>query len=341
MNSNKRLLKEIQKLYIQQTQRELLENDYLIHYNEENTNELYAIIKAPVDSVYKHCFVRLNFKIPENYPHSPPEVSFVNYDGVRIHPNMYESGKCCATILNTWGDDVYEKWTSSMGIETILLTFHSFLDNHPYMYEPGGRDDETYTIYVKHQRWYSCLIQYLQNETIDIFNQFIHNYLLLNIEEIFMDLQILNQEYPSGRYYCRCFEIEHYVVNYERIMIQLQNYYHYIDFTDKIIEDEEGEQNIISFEEFINKDYKCNICFDTSSEENALKLLCNHSFHEQCLYDHIKQNYSLCPMCRTEIQNEEMKNLLQKIEWIINPQTKRRVKIGSRTYNYLKENGII
>ena len=46
-------------------------------------------------------------------------------------------------------------------------------------------------------------------------------------------------------------------------------------------------------------------------------------------------------MCRTKITNDEIKALLQRVEWIINPETKRRVKIGSRTYKYLKESGVI
>ena len=189
-HSNRRFLKEIRQLYVQQSQRELLDNDYLIHYNETDINRLHAIIRAPSDSVYKHKFVRLDLKIPDNYPHSPPEVTFVNYDGVRIHPNMYENGKCCATILNTWGDSKFEKWTSSMGIETILLTFHSFLDNNPYMYEPGGRDDPSYTVYVMYQSWVSCLIRYLQQEKIETFNNFIHNYMMVNIDSIFIDLSV-------------------------------------------------------------------------------------------------------------------------------------------------------
>ena len=48
-------------------------------------------------------------------------------------------------------------------------------------------------------------------------------------------------------------------------------------------------------------------------------------------------------MCRKNIENE-----LDKIQenvsselWIKNPLTKRRVKIGSKTYKYLKENDII
>lgn len=347
MNVNKRLLKEIRELYIQQNQKALLDNDYIIYYDDMNINKVYAIIRAPYDSVYRHRFIRLNITISDNYPYSPPDVSFVNYNCVRIHPNMYENGKCCATILNTWGDDVYEKWTSSMGIETILLTFHSFLDNNPYMYEPGGRDDTTYTDYVKHESWYSCLIVYLQNETVDTFTQFMHNYLMMNIEEIFRDLYLLKEEYPTGYYNCRCFEIDNYIIDYDKIIIKLQNSYNYIDYIERKYDD---DIILESFDEFINKEYICNICFDTNenennniseSDNNIIKLSCNHSFHERCLYNHVKQNHKLCSMCRNVISDNEINKLFKKFEWIINPLTKRRIKVGGKTYLYLKDNGHI
>ena len=340
MNSNKRLLKEIKELYIQQNQKALLDNDYLIYYDDININKVYAIIKAPDDSVYRHKFIRLNITIPDNYPYSPPEVVFINYNCVRIHPNMYENGKCCATILNTWGDDVYEKWTSSMGIETILLTFHSFLDNNPYMYEPGGRNDTTYTDYVKHESWYSCLLVYLQNETIETFIQYMHNYLMMNIDNIFQDLYLLKTEYPTGYYNCRCFEIDNYIIDYDKIIIKLQNSYNYIDYIERRYADD--DDILESFDEFINKEYNCNICFDTNQNENEIiKLLCDHSFHDLCLYNHVKQNHKLCSMCRNVISDSEIDILFKKIEWIINPLTKRRIKVGGKTYMYLKDNGYI
>ena len=341
MNSNKRLLKEIRELYICQNQKELLDNNYLIYYDETNINKVYAIIKAPHDSIYRHKFIRLNITIPDNYPYSPPEVTFINYHNVRIHPNMYENGKCCATILNTWGDNIYEKWTSSMGIETILLTFHSFLDNNPYMYEPGGRDDTTYTVYVKHQSWYSCLIAYLQNETIELFNQYIHNYLMLNIDEIFKDLQLLKDEYPNGYYVCRCFEIDDYTIDYDKIIVNLQNSYNYIDYIEKNVDIIDNDL-LYSFNDFINQEYNCNICFDTNQQEqNTIKLSCNHTFHEKCLYDHIKENCKLCSMCRKELSENEIQKLFLNIEWMINPLTKRRIKIGGKTHIYLQKNGLL
>jgi ubiquitin-protein ligase len=342
MNINKRLLKEIKKLYNEQLQKPLLENDYLIYYNEQDMNKVHAIIKAPYDSVYRHKFIRLDFNIPENYPHSPPEVHFVNHDSVRIHPNMYEDGKCCASILNTWGDSKYEKWTSSMGIETILLTFHSFLDNNPYTYEPGGGDDVSYTTFVQYQSWFTCLIRYLQNEKIELFNQLISNYLLCNIEQIFNDLNILDQQYPYGYYNSRCFEIDRYLVDYKRLITVLQNYYNYIDFTENVLD---SDDIMINYEEFINKEYICSICYDTNNSAviDEIKLECTHNFHNECLKSHIDKNFSICPMCRSELTTNDLKllNVISKKEWIINPLTKRKVKIGSRTYNYLIENGII
>lgn len=341
---NKRLLKELRNLYIQQNGKELLQNDYLIHFDETNINNVSALIKAPYDSVYRHKFIRLDFKIPDNYPHSPPEVFFVNHDDVRIHPNMYENGKCCSTILNTWGDSKYEKWTSSMGIETILLTFHSFLDNNPYSYEPGGRDDDTYTVYVLYQSWITCLIRYLQYETIPQFKQMMHNYMMVNINGIFDDLDGLEVEYPYDTYYSRCFEIDNFVINYDRIRQTMQNHYNYIDYIENIVED---DGDALDYAQFLNTDYDCNICFDTNDcNTTHCSIECGHKFHKTCLKTHIENNSNVCPMCRKEISESDIKlcddvSPREDANWIINPLTKRRVKVGSRTWKYLIDEGVI
>jgi ubiquitin-protein ligase len=337
---NKRFRKEIKSLYLQQSQKPLLENDYLVFHDESNINRLHTIIKAPYDSVYRHKFIRLDFEIPDNYPHSPPKVTFVNHDSVRIHPNMYQDGKCCSTILNTWPSE-NEKWTSSMGIETILLTFHSFLDNNPYTYEPGGRDDPTYTNYVKYQSWITCLIRYLQYEKIDTFKEYMYNYLLLNIDSIFTELSQLNEMYPRGYYNTKCFEIENYIIDYKMISEKLQDHYNYIYFTENNGDSDVDEE--FTFEMFLNKDFTCSICFDTNENttesEDIVTLECKHKFHKTCLKTHVEINNKICPMCRKDIKEKTEEE--RESEWIINPLTKRRVKIGSRTFKYLKENNVI
>jgi ubiquitin-protein ligase len=345
---NKRLLKEIRNLIIEQNKKPLLENDYLVAFDETNINKVQAIIKCPYDSVYRHKFVRLNFDLPEDYPHSPPKVTFVNYDGVRIHPNMYEDGKCCSTILNTWPSD-NEKWTSSMGIETILLTFHSFFDNNPYTYEPGGRDDPSYTEYVLYQSWKTCLLRYIHDYSQpQIFTTFIHNYLMTYLEDIFNDLTQLLEEYPYGPRYTRCFEIDNYVINYDNIICRLEQHYQYIDYRDNFVED--GTE--LDYNSFINKEYKCNICFDTENiteKELIITLNCKHAFHVKCIDTHISNNGNICSLCRSSIDEENLKTIKNNCkslkrsleDWIINPETKRRVKVGSRTYLRLIDEGII
>jgi ubiquitin-protein ligase len=343
---NKRLLKELRLLTIQQNSKNLLDNDYLVSFDESDLTKVFAIIKAPKDSVYRHKFIRLNFDIPNNYPFSPPVVTFVNYDGVRINPTLYEDSRTCCTILNTWPGK-NEGWSSSMGVETVILTFLSFLDNNPYMLEPGERDDSTYTTYVLHQTWYTCLIRYLENKNTQpkLFTTFISNYLLLNINNIMTDLYKLNDEYPPDAYETKCFYIGYFTINYDIIINKLSEWYNYIDYKDNY-----ELHTDIDYNTFINTDYSCNICFDTQEVENnsIIKLNCNHEFHTRCIEMHIKNNGNICSLCRTDITEKILDNIkLSKplkehlLNWIINPESKRRVKIGSRTYFRLIAEGII
>lgn len=339
---NKRLLKELSTLIVEQNSKPLLENNYLVHFEDENINKVHTIIKAPYDSVYRHKFILLDFDIPNDYPHSPPKVSFINYDSVRIHPSFYEDGRCCSTILNTWPSD-NEKWTSSMGIETILLTFSSFLDNNPYTYEPGGRDDNTYTDYVLYTTWESCLIKYLEYKNChpDIFYTYINNYLLYNIDKVFDDLNNLQIKYVAGLYYTKCFEIENYIINYNSIICKLDDL---LEF-DIIIEEEKNiliQPTIVPVQPISNGSC-CNVCFE--NVKGPILLDCNHIFHKNCIKKHIQNNGKVCSFCRIVINDNKVSEIMSNKrkfvdadEYVVNPNTKRKVKKGSKTYLKLIKN---
>lgn len=395
---NKRLVKEIQRLTIEQNSRPLLENDYLIYVNDENMNKVYTIIKPPYDSVYRHKFIRLDFDIPNEYPYHPPKVTFVNYDYVRIHPNFYEDGRCCSTILNSWpsaeSDGIkLEAWSSSMGIETILLTFRSFLDNNPYTHEPGGRDDISYTNYVLYQTWDTCLLKYINKYTNScqpkLFLDYINKYIMGNIEYIYNDLHILRDYFPCGIYHTPCFYIYEYSINYDTILICLEEYittlkkeeplsiqentssqehqynennknedYNDINFfvnnnnvennlstiANTIINNESSNnekdlQNKNVFKQQNEKEeiIKCQICFDQiydESSSNSLNLVileCQHCFHRDCIKRHILHNGQLCSFCRCKTSFDE---------WLINPQTNKKIKIDGITYKKIIQNGV-
>jgi ubiquitin-protein ligase len=357
---NKRLSKEIRELYQQQAQKEkLLDNDYIVHLDDTNTSNVFVILKCPEDSVYHHKFIIFRFDIPQDYPHSPPVVTFINNDASRIHPNMYEDGKCCCTILNTW-PSLNEKWTSSMGIETVILAFCSFLDNTPYTHEPGGHDDESYTDFVKFQTWETCLIEYLEDPfTPESFREFILEYLNTSRGRIEEELSYLNFQYPAGYYYTRCFEIDNYYIDYYSVRDKL---YRYLDSEieyDMFFNLEVEQNTSLSSASDIttvvgdqqNSGYGCSICFDTLDDPDSIliKTKCDHGFHQSCIVFHIKTNGDVCPICRgnepliVRVPKRKRQNYEDdgEEEYIKNPLTNRMILVGGRTWIHLSHLGLI
>jgi ubiquitin-protein ligase len=109
-----------------------------IHYVHDETNILkgYAMLIGRENTPYEDGYYFFEFKFPENYPFSPPVVTFINYDGTtRFNPNLYIGGKVCLSILNTWDG---EKWSSCQSIKSVLLSLSILiLNEEPLLNEPG------------------------------------------------------------------------------------------------------------------------------------------------------------------------------------------------------------
>lgn len=107
-----------------------------IFYKHDDTDLLkgYALIFGPVESPYSCGCYFFEFDFPTDYPLSPPVVTFrTTIDWIRFHPNLYENGKTCLSILNTWDG---EPWTPSQTIRTILLSLFLLFDEYPFFHEP-------------------------------------------------------------------------------------------------------------------------------------------------------------------------------------------------------------
>lgn len=96
------------------------------------------------------CFKAL-MTFPPTYPHMPPKLKFVT---PLFHPNVYENGEVCISILHPPEDDKYgyesasERWSPVQTPETILLSVISMLgspnDESPANIEAGKlwREDQ-------------------------------------------------------------------------------------------------------------------------------------------------------------------------------------------------------
>jgi ubiquitin-protein ligase len=139
-----------------------------IEFNENNFLEAKAMIIGPKDSLYEGGFLFFNINFPKNYPYSPPDITYVSRNKVRIHPNIYIGsgtngfGKVCLSILGTWSGP---RWTSIMDITTVLLTIQSLLDNNPLHHEPGQENNKT-----KQNDLYNEVIKYESINTLFLKN---------------------------------------------------------------------------------------------------------------------------------------------------------------------------
>ena len=67
-----------------------------------NRPDLYKVLLFGCeDTPYTDCPFAFEMKLPEDYPNSPPSVTYISY-GIRLHPNLYDSGRVCLSLLGTW-----------------------------------------------------------------------------------------------------------------------------------------------------------------------------------------------------------------------------------------------
>jgi len=113
-----------------------------VELNEENLHEWRVFIEGPKDTFYAGGIFQLSMKFPQDYPMSPPVVTF---HSSFWHPNVYPDGKVCISILHPPGHDEMsgelpgERWLPTQTVTTILLSIISLLSS-PNTASPANVD---------------------------------------------------------------------------------------------------------------------------------------------------------------------------------------------------------
>mmetsp|Transcript_477 Transcript_477/g.1940 ORF Transcript_477/g.1940 Transcript_477/m.1940 type:complete len:166 (+) Transcript_477:171-668(+) len=100
--------------------------------DDSNVFEWEIMIMGPPDTMYEGGFFRAKMVFPKDYPNNPPSVQFVSE---MWHPNVYDDGKVCISILHSPGDDplgyeqANERWSPVQTVETIMLSIISMLSS--------------------------------------------------------------------------------------------------------------------------------------------------------------------------------------------------------------------
>lgn len=139
----KRIMKDIEVL--KKNQEALATNDGIyFHIDEANitTLKLLIIPKPKQDasdpsfiSPYTGGFFIFEFKFPEDFPLSPPKITFhPQQNGFRLHPNYYQQGKVCLSVINTWGG---QDWSPSTSIMSLFHVLEERFSERALCFEPG------------------------------------------------------------------------------------------------------------------------------------------------------------------------------------------------------------
>eukprot|EP01104_Vermistella_antarctica_P002881 TRINITY_DN13082_c0_g1_i1.p1 TRINITY_DN13082_c0_g1~~TRINITY_DN13082_c0_g1_i1.p1 ORF type:complete len:170 (+),score=33.32 TRINITY_DN13082_c0_g1_i1:53-562(+) len=100
--------------------------------DDSNVFEWEVMIMGPPDTLYEGAFIKAIMTFPTDYPNMPPKVTFRTSV---YHPNVYESGEVCISILHPPGDDKWgyesasERWLPIHTVETILVSIISMLSD--------------------------------------------------------------------------------------------------------------------------------------------------------------------------------------------------------------------
>jgi len=118
--------------------------------NDDNLFEWEVAIFGPPDTLYQGGYFKAHMKFPHDYPYSPPTIRFLTKVW---HPNVYENGDLCISILHPPVDDPQsgelpcERWNPTQNVRTILLSVISLL-NEPNTFSPANVDAS-----VMYRRW--------------------------------------------------------------------------------------------------------------------------------------------------------------------------------------------
>ncbi|GJN06556.1 hypothetical protein PR202_ga24295 [Eleusine coracana subsp. coracana] len=121
-------------------QKNLPESIYVRVY-EERIDLLRAAIVGPAGTPYHDGLFFFDVRFPSDYPKCPPKV-YYHSGGLRLNPNLYESGKVCLSLLNTWWGNGCEKWAKSNStLLQVLVSIQGLvLNDKPYYNEPGNKN---------------------------------------------------------------------------------------------------------------------------------------------------------------------------------------------------------
>ncbi|XP_053681780.1 baculoviral IAP repeat-containing protein 6 isoform X2 [Sabethes cyaneus] len=156
-----------------------------------------VLITGPSDTPYANGCFEFDVYFPPDYPNSPMMINLetTGRNTVRFNPNLYNDGKVCLSVLNTWHGRPEEKWNAhTSSFLQVLVSIQSLiLVPEPYFNEPGfersrGSPSGTHSSREYNSNIYQACVRYAMLEQLKnpcpCFKDVIHAHFWLKRNEI-------------------------------------------------------------------------------------------------------------------------------------------------------------
>lgn len=170
--------------------------------SKTNINFVSFMISGPKDTPYENGLFEFHAYFPDNYPLVVPHVLLktTGNGSVRFNPNLYNCGKVCLSLLDTWRGDQGESWNPKLStFLQVLISIQSLiLVEQPYFNEPGwecqmhteqGRQASfNYNDNIRLQTIRVAMVDMIKN-TPDSYQDFVKEHFKLKKDEIFSTIE--------------------------------------------------------------------------------------------------------------------------------------------------------
>ncbi|KAI4979540.1 hypothetical protein ZWY2020_016293 [Hordeum vulgare] len=116
---------------------------------------LRAAIVGPSGTPYHDGLFFFDVRFPPGYPRFPAKV-YYHSGGLRLNSNLYESGKVCLSLLNTWGSGCEKCSKSNSTMLQVLISIQGLvLNDKPYFNDPCYKNTVNTPLAEKHSMAYN------------------------------------------------------------------------------------------------------------------------------------------------------------------------------------------
>uniref|UniRef100_A0A1I8PX28 UBC core domain-containing protein n=1 Tax=Stomoxys calcitrans TaxID=35570 RepID=A0A1I8PX28_STOCA len=105
---------------------------------EDRMDLLSVMIEGPKNTPYEDGLFFFDIQLGRDYPKDPPLCHYISYCSDRLNPNLYEDGKVCVSLLNTWTGKESEVWGPKSTLLQVIVSIQGLiLVPEPYFNEAG------------------------------------------------------------------------------------------------------------------------------------------------------------------------------------------------------------